>query len=143
MTPRAVVIWAIMLIAVMARYGPVDRHQISITNKEGFFKFSVDELPDGRHSYEASYNPDCWLLTAQHESGTLSDKEWQVLNSLQTSASLPKDGGDQLREPAEVWGVMQRGNETIVLRYAEWWNLSDTPVSASFWSMTFKAKASL
>ena len=143
MTPRAVVIWAIMLIAVMARYSPIDRHQISITNEEGSFKFRVDELPDGRHAYEASYNPEYWLLATQHESGTLSDKEWQVLNSLQAIASLPKEGGDQLREPAEVWGVMQRGNETIVLRYTEWWSLSDTPVPASFWSMTYKAKASL
>lgn len=144
MKGRAIVGWIVVAIALTARYGPSpSSHQMILTKDGGGFQFFVDELPDGRHFYEARLAGDWLVLEPQKESGILSEKDWQTLNSLQRLSILPKDGSPQLEEPGEQWGTMQRRGETIVLRYAEWWQLGRTPVCDSFLSMVYKQKASI
>jgi hypothetical protein len=131
------------VVALAARFGTEPpRHQISMVSAGGGYIFHVDETKDGRHTYEAHLSGD-WLLSSQHESGILSEKDWRTLSSLQRCAVLPKDGWPQLEDPAETWGVMQREDQTLVLRYAEWWEVWNTQVNVSYHRLVFKQKASL
>ncbi len=95
-----------MLVALLARYGPSPNfHQISLVSNDGVFKFYADELPDGSHTYDTSYVSRLhWYLAPQHESGTLSEKDWQTLHSLRRLDQLPKAEESQLEEPGETWG---------------------------------------
>jgi len=144
MRNRAVIALAIVFVALIARYSPWHkRHQMTFVSDGRGFQFFVDNLPDGRHAYEAYLTGDWLLLEPQHESGILSDKDWQTLNSLQRTPDFPRDETLHLEEPDRVWGVMQRGGETLVLHYTEWWVISDTQVNGSYHSMIFKQKASI
>ena len=144
-THRCAIVCIVILIALTARFGSTPHpHQLSLVNQDGSFHFSADELPDGSHVYGASYVwENGWWLSPQYEAGRLSEKDWRALNSLRRSDRLPKADDSHLEESGETWGLMKRGDETIVLRYAEWWELSDTQVPVSLHSMCFKAKASL
>ena len=134
-----------MFTALFARNGAgADAHQISLVGYDGTFKFYADELSDGTHTYETTYvSENGWLLDPQHESGRLSEKDWQILNSLRRCREMPPTDETRLGDPKDIWGTMQRGSETIDMRYAEWCALEMTQVPASFHSMGFKAKASL
>lgn len=141
---RSLLMPTIILAALLARYGPRNDHQVAIISSDGDFKFFADERPDGSHTYESTYVwENGWLLTPQAESGRLSDKDWQTIKSLRKYETLPKFEESDFRDPGDVWGVLQRGNETIILRNAEWNDLAATQVNESLWSMVVKAKASL
>lgn len=141
---KNLILCTIILAALLARYGSKTDHQITVTSSNGDFKFYADEQPDGRHTYESSYvYAHAWLLAPQAESGILSDKDWLALQAIHRYEKLPKFDGSDIRGSDQDWGVLQRGNEMIVLREAEWNDLASTKVNESLHSMVFKAKASL
>lgn len=141
---RLPLVSAALIFGLLAPYGPRDDHQIAIRSSNGDFKFYADEQPDGSHTFETSYVwGDGWLLSPQAESGSLSDKDWHALQCLRRYATLPKFDESEIRDPGDVWGVLRRGNEFIVMREAEWKDLAPTQVNESYHSMVFKAKASL
>ena len=142
---RSAILWIVMFTALFARNGGgAGAHQISLVGYDGAFKFYADELSDGTHTYETTYVSEYWwYLAPQQESGRLSDKDWRILKSLRRCKEIPQADDTQLDDPNETWGTMQRGGETIDIRYAEWWALETTQVPASFHSMVFKAKNSL
>lgn len=131
-------------VALTVRYTELPaKHKIILTSQDRMFEFVVDELPDGRHYFKAHLGSYYWLLQSQDESGILAEKDWTTLQGLQRLSVLPKDGSPQLEEPDEIWGALQRGNEKIVLRYAEWWKIGGTQVYESYVSFVHKQKASL
>lgn len=134
----------IVMAALLARYGPINEHQIAVISEDGSFKFYADEHPDGSHTYESSYvSEHGWLLAPQAESGNLSERDWLALRAIQRYDKLPKFDESDIRDPNQYWGVLRRGDQTIVLREAEWNDLASTKVNESLHSMVFKAKASL
>jgi len=145
MTHRSVIVWVVILTALMGQYGSSpSTHHISIVSCSGDFKFYADELPDGTHTYKTSFIwENGWLLEPQFESGRLSENDWRTLKSLRRCEGVPQAAETDLQDPNEIWGVMERGGETIDIRYAEWRKLATTQVPASLHSMVFKAKASL
>lgn len=138
---RNLLFLTLIVAALLGQYGRRSDHQIAIVGCDGSFKFYADEQSDGSYTYEASLVPEhFWLFAPQAESGCLSSKDWEAFQSIHRYDKLPKFDESELRDPGDHWGVMQRGEETMELREAEWNDLASTQVNESLWSMAFKAK---